>query len=143
MTNDELFMRRAVELAKAAYEDGEIAVGAVIVKDGAIIAEAANSREGERDALAHAEIGAISAACGAIGDWRLSDCTMYVTLEPCPMCAGAILMSRIGRLVFGAYSPEGAVISKIRLFDSYDSGIKITGGMLLDECRELIQLKKR
>lgn len=133
------FMQRAVELAKEAEKNGEIPVGAVIVKDGVIIAEGKNSRESEKNALCHAEIAAIKQACEFLGDWRLNGCEMYVTLEPCPMCAGAILMSRIDKLVFGAYSPQGAVISAVRLFDEYKSDIAVIGGIMEDECAQLME----
>lgn len=136
-------MRLALENAKKAKAAGEIAVGAVIVKDGNVIAEAFNERESAKSSLAHAEIAAIEAACRAIGDWRLDGCEIFVTLEPCPMCAGAILMSRISRLVFGAYSPDGAAISRINLFDEYPSKIKILGGLLAEECGALLPLKPR
>ena len=139
--NDILFMRRALALAEEGRENGEVAVGAVIVKDGVIIGEGKNEREKEKSALSHAEISAIENACRAVGDWRLNGCEMYVTLEPCPMCAGAILMSRISRLVFGAYSPDGAVISRIGLFDEYESRIGIVGGLLEDECKKLLPIK--
>ena len=133
------FMRRAVELAEECKKNGEIAVGAVIVRGGKIIAEGANSREESKSSLDHAELLAIERACETIGDWRLNECEIFVTLEPCPMCAGAILMSRLCSLTFGAYSPEGAVVSKIRLFDEYRSPIKITGGLLADECKKLLE----
>ena len=139
--NDIFFMRRALALAEESGVNGEVAVGAVIVKDNVIIGEGKNEREKEKSALAHAEMIAIENACRAVGDWRLNGCDIYVTLEPCPMCAGAILMSRISRLVFGAYSPDGAAISRISLFDEYESRISIVGGLLEEECKALLPIK--
>ena len=100
--NDEYYMKKALELAKEAAAEGEVPVGAVIVKDGKIIGRGRNRREKIKNALAHAEIEAINEACVALGGWRLPGCTMYVTLEPCPMCAGAIGWSQLGKLVYGA-----------------------------------------
>lgn len=137
MKND--FMKRAIEAAIEAKEQGEVPVGAVIVRNGEIIAVGRNRREKEKSSLKHAETDAIEQACKVKGDWRLDDCSIYVTMEPCPMCAGAIYMSRIKELVFGAYSPQGAVVSKIRLFDEYDSDISIAGGVMLEECENLIK----
>ena len=142
MKTDRDFMSRALELARKNEGGREIAVGAVIVKDGEIIAEAANSREEGKSALLHAEMIAIASACEKLGDWRLSGCTIFVTLEPCPMCAGTILMSRLSRLVFGAYSPDGAVISRTRLFDEYDSKIKILGGLMAEECLQPLKRER-
>ena len=96
------FMLRALELAREAAEHGEVPVGAVVVKDGAIIGEGCNRREGSQNALAHAELLAISQACEALHTWHLTDCALYVTLEPCPMCTGAIINAQIGTVVFGA-----------------------------------------
>jgi tRNA(adenine34) deaminase len=112
----ERFMHRALALAEEAAAAGEAPVGAVIVRDGAIIAEARNQREELRDPTAHAEMIAITQAAAALGSWRLEDCTLYVTLEPCPMCAGAIVQARITRLVYGAADPKaGAVRSLYQL----------------------------
>ena len=99
---DLAFMDRALALAREAAAEGEVPVGCVIVRNGQIIAEGRNRRETDKTALGHAEIEAISKACSALGGWRLWDCTLYVTLEPCPMCAGAIIHARIPRVVFGA-----------------------------------------
>ena len=110
----EMYMRRALELAQTAAELGEVPVGAVIVRrmTGEIIAEGFNRRESGRHALAHAELMAIDQACRKLGGWRLPDCAMYVTLEPCPMCAGAIIQSRIDDIYFGASDAKsGAVVS--------------------------------
>lgn len=105
MTHED-YMREALALAQEAYDAGEVPVGCVIVKDGRIIGRGRNRREGNNDPLAHAELDAIADACKTVGDWRLTGTQMYVTLEPCPMCAGAMVMSRVGRCVFGAADPE-------------------------------------
>ena len=99
-------MLKAIELAKEAADEGEVPVGAVVVKDGEIIATGRNRRESEKNALCHAEIEAINNACKALGGWRLFQCELYVTLEPCPMCAGAIINSRIKSVYFGAYDQK-------------------------------------
>lgn len=134
------FMHRAIELAALAGERGEIPVGAVIVKNGEIIAEGSNMREEKNSALSHAETEAIAAACKALGDWRLDGCTMYVTLEPCPMCTGAIINSRISTLVFGAYDLRaGCIDSVINLCDyPFESRPEIYGGICEDECKRLL-----
>lgn len=134
------FMDRAIELAREAAAAGEIPVGAVIVKNGEIIAEGRNAREEKKSALSHAEIEAIEAACRVLGDWRLEGCTLYVTLEPCPMCTGAIINARISEVVFGAYdSAMGCMDSVINLCD-YPLGSKpqIYGGIKEDECKKLL-----
>lgn len=113
---DEKFMRLALDEARDAAASGEIPVGAVLVKDGAILASAHNLCECNRDATAHAELLAISKACQRVGSWRLSDCTLYVTLEPCPMCAGAAINARVGRIVYAAKNPRaGACESLVKL----------------------------
>ena len=99
---DEIFMDEALKLAREAFADGEVPVGCVIVRGDEIVGRGRNRREGDKTALAHAEIAAISEACRNLGGWRLWECTLYVTLEPCPMCAGAILNARIPRVVYGA-----------------------------------------
>lgn len=115
---DEDFMRLALQQAQAAAEADEAPVGAVIVCDGAVIAAARNEREALRDPTAHAELIAITQAAAALGNWRLENCTLYVTLEPCPMCAGAIVLARIPRVVYGADDPKGgAVRSLYRLLE--------------------------
>ena len=134
------FMTRAIELARQAGNSGEVPVGAVIVKNGIIIGEGANCREKKKNALSHAEIEAINSACKAIGDWRLEGCTIYVTLEPCPMCTGAIINARISEVVFGAYDGEkGCIDSVINLCD-YPLGSKpqIYGGIKEDECKKIL-----
>ena len=112
------YMDLALEEAKKAAALGEVPVGAVIVQNGKVIARAHNRRETDQNALAHAEVLAIAQACRALGSWRLENCTLYVTLEPCPMCSGAIINSRIARVVYGAADPRtGCADSVIRLFD--------------------------
>ncbi len=137
---DSRFMNRAIALAKQAQEKGEIPVGAVIVKDGKIIAEGKNFRESAQNALGHAEIDAINAACKALGTWRLDGCTLYVTLEPCVMCTGAIINSRISEVVFGAYDLErGCMDSVTNLCDlKLGNRPQIYGGIREDECKQLL-----
>ncbi len=134
-------MFRALELARAAAKEGEIPVGAVVVKDGRIVGEGRNRREATRSALAHAEIEAIQNACETVGDWRLSDCTLYVTLEPCPMCTGAIINARVGEVVFGAYDLRaGCMDSVVNLCNlPFESRPEIKGGICEEECKCLLQ----
>ena len=134
------FMNEALKEARLSIESGDVPVGAVIVREGKIIVRAHNERERLGMATAHAEISAISAACETLGRWRLSDCTMYVTLEPCVMCAGALMNARIGRVVFGAKDAKaGASVSVINI-NSYPFGAKIDfcGGACEDECAALL-----
>ncbi len=134
-------MMEAISLAKEAGEMGEVPVGAVIVKNGKIIARGKNEREAKQNALSHAEIEAINNACKNTGSWRLEDCEMYVTLEPCPMCAGAIINSRIKTLIFGAYdSKMGSIDSVINLCDlPYNHKVEVYGGIMEDECLDLLK----
>ncbi|NLN55818.1 MAG: nucleoside deaminase [Clostridiales bacterium] len=140
MTNDEIFMKKAIRKAKKAASLGEVPVGCVIVRNGRVIASGYNKRETKQNALLHAEITAISAACKKAGAWRLWDCEMYVTLEPCPMCAGAIINSRIRRVVFGAFDPKaGALGSVVNLNDyPFNHKCEIVSGVLGGECSELL-----
>ena len=135
------FMSRALLLAKKAYEAGEVPVGAVIVKDGEIIAEGYNMREQKQNALSHAEIECINKACDVLKSWRLETCELYVTLEPCPMCTGAIINSRIKTVVFGAYDLKaGSMDSVINLCDyPYNHKPEIYGGIMEDECKEILE----
>lgn len=139
MTDEEI-MRLALEQAKLAGDDLEVPVGAVIVRNGEVVSTGRNRRESEKNALAHAEIEAIDSACKKLGGWRLWECEMFVTLEPCPMCAGAIINSRIRRLVFGASDLKaGSCGSVINLFDlPYNHRPEITGGFMADECASLL-----
>ena len=115
--DDVTYMNMALELAREAALDGEVPVGCVIVRDGQVVGRGRNRREGDKSALAHAEIEAIAEACRTLGGWRLWECTLYVTLEPCAMCAGAILNARIRRVVYGASDKKfGAVGSVCSLF---------------------------
>ncbi len=134
------FMEKALSLAKEAGALGEVPVGAVIVRDGEIIATGKNGREKNKNALSHAEIEVIDNACKALGGWRLPGCELYVTLEPCPMCAGAIINSRIEKVYFGAYDKKaGSVRSLVRLFDiPYNHKPEIKGGIMEEECAAVL-----
>ena len=139
---EEFFMRKALAQAEKAAKLGEMPIGAVIVRDGKIIARGHNKREKGKNALLHAEIVAIDKACRKLGGWRLPGCDIYVTLEPCPMCAGAILNSRIEKVYFGAYDVKsGCAGSKINLLDmnlcNYTT--EVVGGVLQSECSEIIK----
>ncbi len=138
---DELFMKRALELASLAQSEGEIPVGAVVVKDGVIIGEGKNTRETKNIVTGHAEIEAINSAAAKIGDWRLTGCTLYVTLEPCPMCAATAEQARISRIVYGSDDIKmGAAGGKINYF-AYDfsSPVSITPFVLRKECDDMLQ----
>ncbi|MZI94818.1 tRNA adenosine(34) deaminase TadA [Vibrio sp. CAIM 722] len=140
--HDVAFMRRAMELAHQAELEGEVPVGAVLVKDGDIIAEGRNQSVGSHDASGHAEIQVIRAAGQALQNYRLLDTTLYVTLEPCPMCAGALLHSRVKRIVYGAPDLKaGAAGTVLNLFDSQASYhyATIESGLLEEECRAQLQ----
>lgn len=138
---DKKFMKRALELANKAYALGEVPVGAVIVKNGEIIGEGYNMREQKQNALSHAEIEAINAACKNTGSWRLDNCELYVTLEPCPMCTGAIINARIKTVIFGAFdSKMGCMDSVINLCDyPFNHKVEIYAGICEDECKELLE----
>jgi len=141
MSYEEQYMKRAIELAKEAMENDEVPVGAVIVKDGKIIAEGTNYKERLNNATRHAEIVAIDEACKKLNNWWLENCEMYVTLEPCSMCAGAMINSRIKALYFGAYDEKsGAFVSKINLFKEglFNHDIEVSGGYLKEECSALL-----
>ena len=133
-------MREALRLAREAADEGEVPVGAVIVKDGCIVSKGRNRRETGKSALAHAELEAISGACTALGGWRLWQCDLYVTLEPCPMCAGAIINARIPRVFFGAYDKKaGSCGSVVNLFGlPYNHKPEVTAGVLETECSLLL-----
>jgi len=135
-------MRRALEEAEAALGEDEVPVGAVVVHDGRVVASAHNQREALRDPTAHAEMIAITQAAQSLGSWRLDGCTLYVTLEPCPMCAGAIVLARIPRLVYGATDPKaGAVASLYRLLDDprLNHQVEVVSGVLAAPCGELLR----
>ena len=137
----EIYMRAALELAREAAQMGEVPVGCVIVdSSGAIIGRGRNRREEKRSAIAHAEIEAIAEACTHLGDWRLDDCLLFVTLEPCPMCAGAIINARVGTLVYGARDENtGSCCSVLNLFEErYGHRPAIYGGVLAAESQSLL-----
>ncbi len=138
---DKEFMEQALDLAKEAADEGEVPVGAVVVKDGAVIATGRNRREGARNAMAHAEMEALSGACAAIGGWRLTGCTLYVTLEPCPMCAGAIINARVDRVVYGADDPKaGSCGSLTNLFGlPYNHSPLVERGVLEEDCAAILK----
>lgn len=133
-------MRLALALAEEAAAEGEVPVGAVIVKDGVVIGTGRNRRETGRNALAHAEIEAIHTACQTLGGWRLSGCTLYVTLEPCPMCAGAIINARLDAVVYGAADPKaGSCDSVVSLFSlPYNHKPAVQAGLLEADCAALL-----
>ncbi|MFQ6391729.1 tRNA adenosine(34) deaminase TadA [Priestia aryabhattai] len=153
MLNDEKYMRLAIDEALKAKDKLEVPIGAVIVQNDEVIAAAYNLRETEQRSVAHAELLAIDEACKKLGTWRLEDATLYVTLEPCPMCAGAIVLSRVKRVVFGAYDPKGGcagTLLNLLEFEKFNHQAEVVGGMLAEECgsllttffRELRQRKK-
>ena len=135
------YMRRALELAQQAREQGDVPVGCVIVRDGEIIGEGRNRREEHGDATAHAEMEAIRAACQRTGSWRLHGCTMYVTLEPCPMCAGAIINARVDEVRYGAREDKmGCCGSVLNLFEErFNHKPRLYKGPLAEECEEVLQ----
>lgn len=137
----EKFMKRALNLAKKSAKEGEVPVGAVIVKDGEIISTGRNKREKKNNALYHAEIEAINKACKKLGQWRLLDCDMYVTLEPCPMCAGAIINSRIRKVYYGAKDPKtGACGSVVNLFNlGFNHKPELISGVLEESCSVILK----
>lgn len=138
---DRKFMYLALEEARIAASEGEVPVGAVIVKDGKVISKGHNKREQKQNALSHAEIEAINEACRALGSWRLDGCEMYVTLEPCPMCTGAIINSRIKTVVFGAFDKNmGCMDSVINLCDyPFNHKVEVYAGICEDECQQVLQ----
>ncbi len=142
MDRDEIYMRKALELAELAARQGEVPVGAIVVKrsTGEIVGRGFNRREYGRSPLTHAEIVAIETASRKLGGWRLIDCELYVTLEPCPMCAGAIINSRIQRVVFGAADPKaGSCGSVVNLFElPFNHKPEFIGGVLERECSQLL-----
>lgn len=147
--SDDYFMGEALRQAAKAFEREEVPVGAVIVREGKIIARAFNQVEELKDATAHAEMLALTQAESAVGDWRLTDCTLYVTKEPCPMCAGAIVHTRLARVVFGAPDPKGGAAGgalNLLQFPTLNHRCEITSGVRLEECRALLKsffLKQR
>ncbi|UCF44298.1 MAG: tRNA adenosine(34) deaminase TadA [Planctomycetota bacterium] len=146
--DDERYMGVAIESAKVAEENGDVPIGAVIVRDGQIIGRAYNQREQLQDPTAHAEIIALTQAAAALENWHLNGCTMYVTLEPCPMCAGALVLSRMDRLVYGCDDPKAGACGS--LYNIVTDGrlnhrLQVTTGVLEEECKQQLQdfFKKR
>ena len=136
------WMRLALNQAEKAAEDDEVPIGAVIVQNGQVLSIAHNQKEQEQDPTAHAEIIAIRRAAEAVGHWRLSEAVLYVTIEPCPMCAGAIIQSRIKHLVYGANDPKGGAVESVAklLRDSlWNHKVEITAGVLEEECSILLK----
>ena len=151
LTEDEKFMRSAMAEARKAEKIGEVPIGCVIVKDGKIIARGYNKRKKEGNTLSHAEIKAIDKACKKTGDWRLEGCSMYVTLEPCPMCAGALIQSRIDKVFIGCMNPKaGCAGSVLDMFsvDGFNHHPECVRGILQEECSDMLkeffrELRKR
>ncbi len=140
MINYNEFMIEALKLAKLSFEEKEVPVGAVIVKDGKIVGKGRNRREQLKNALSHAEIEAIDDACKNLNSWRLDGCDLYVTLEPCPMCAGAIINARINKVVYGAKDEKcGAVSSVVSMFDlDFNHRPKVVSSVLEEDCSRLL-----
>lgn len=142
LTSDEKYMYEAIKQARRAARLSEVPIGCVIVYEDKIIARAYNRRNTDKSTLAHAEILAIKKAAKYIGDWRLEDCIMYVTLEPCPMCAGAIVQARIPRVVMGTMNSKagcaGSVVNLLQM-DGFNHKAEVTKGVLAEECRKMMQ----
>ncbi len=142
MTEDERFMKKALHQARRAAAIGEIPIGCVIVRDGEVIARGFNQRRSRKTTLAHAEMIAIDRASRKLGDWRLEGCTMYVTLEPCQMCSGALVQSRIDRVVIGTMNPKagcaGSILNLLQM-PEFNHRVEITGGVLQEECSRILQ----
>ena len=141
MSSDEKYMREAIRQAKKAYAKNETPIGCVIVRDGRVIARGYNKRNAKKNTLAHAEIIAIHKASRVVGDWRLEDCTMYVTLEPCPMCAGAIVQARIPRVVIGSMNAKagcaGSVVNLLQM-EGFNHKVEVQTGVLREECSQMM-----
>ncbi|HZH59988.1 MAG TPA: tRNA adenosine(34) deaminase TadA [Metabacillus sp.] len=141
--NDQYYMRLALVEARKAKEVGEVPIGAIIVLDDTVISSAHNLRETEQRSIAHAEILAIDKACEKIGSWRLENATLYVTLEPCPMCAGAIVLSRINRVVYGATDPKGGcagTLMNLLQEERFNHQVEVTKGIEEEACSEMLSL---
>ncbi|MEC3798429.1 tRNA-specific adenosine deaminase [Bacillus velezensis] len=139
--NDEYYMREAIKEAKKAEAKGEVPIGAVLVLHDEIVARAHNLRETEQRSLAHAEMLAIDEACRKLGTWRLEDAVLYVTLEPCPMCAGAIVLSRVDKVVFGAFDPKGGctgTLMNLLQEERFNHQAEVVSGVLGEECGEML-----
>lgn len=138
MQNAEYFMNKAIEQAKKALAKDEVPIGAVVVQNGKIVGRGYNKREQNRNAVDHAEVIAISRACKKLNDWRLENCTLFVTLEPCMMCMGACLNARIGEVVFGAFDPNGKKVIQQKI-SALNHNMNVLGGILEDKCKSLLQ----
>ncbi|PIK30607.1 tRNA-specific adenosine deaminase [Bacillus siamensis] len=139
--NDEYYMREAIKEAEKAEAKGEVPIGAVLVLHGEIVARAHNLRETEQRSLAHAEMLAIDEACRKLGTWRLEDAVLYVTLEPCPMCAGAVVLSRVDKVVFGAFDPKGGctgTLMNLLQEERFNHQAEVVSGVLEEECGEML-----
>ena len=141
LESDHFFMGEALRQAARAFQAEEVPIGAVVVREGRVIARAFNQVETLKDATAHAEMLAVTQAENAVGDWRLNDCTIYVTKEPCPMCAGALVHARLGRVVFGAADPKVGVSlwTEAMAGANLNHTLEFAGGLLEAECREQLQ----
>lgn len=141
MKNEEYFMNEAIKQAKKAYLLDEVPIGCVIEYQGVIIARGYNRRNTDKNTLSHAELNAIKKASKKLGDWRLEDCTMYITLEPCQMCAGAIVQARVSRVVIGSMNPKagcaGSVINLLEM-DGFNHKVEVRRGVLEGKCSELL-----
>ena len=140
--SDQTYMQMALDLAQKAYHAEEVPVGALLVKDGEILATGFNQRECLQDPTAHAELLAVRTAAEALGSWRLTDTTLYVTLEPCAMCAGAIIQSRISRLVFGTWDPKAGAcgsICDLTADTRFNHRVIVYSGILAEDCQHLLQ----
>ena len=139
---DEIFMKEAIKQAKRAYKQDEVPIGCVIVQDGKVIARAYNKRNMKRNPLAHAEIMAINKAAKVTGDWRLEDCVMYITLEPCQMCAGAIVQARIPKVVIGSMNPKagcaGSILNLLQV-QAFNHQVELVKGVMEKECTDMLQ----
>ena len=142
LTADEKFMKEAIRQAKKAYKIGEVPIGCIIVHDGKIIGRGYNRRTIDKNTLAHAEIQAIRKACKKMNDWRLEECTMYVTLEPCQMCSGAIVQSRMTRVVVGCMNPKagcaGSILNLLQM-EEFNHQVELEIGVLEEECSQMMK----
>lgn len=136
------FMKQAYKEALKAFKKGEVPIGAVIVKEGNVISRAHNERETKQDATLHAEMSCIRKACKKLGTWRLNDCDLYVTLEPCPMCAGALIQSRINTVYIGAKDPKGGAVGSIINVleqDKFNHNVNVVYGIMEEECSAILK----
>ena len=142
LTADEKFMKQAIKQAKKAYAIGEVPIGCVIVHDGKVIGRGYNRRTIDKNTLAHAEIQAIRKACKKMNDWRLEECTMYVTLEPCQMCSGAIVQSRMTKVVIGCMNPKagcaGSILNLLQM-EEFNHQVELEIGVLEEECSQMMK----